>query len=50
MPEELSRNQPVLRFGVILQHDWLIEQYPLHIRMFFGGKTKRPFFVFSSTG
>ena len=24
MPEELSRNQPILRFDVILQHDWLI--------------------------
>ena len=35
MPEELSRNEP------ILQHDWPIEQYLLHIRVFFGGKTKR---------
>ena len=37
---ELSRNQPILRFNVILQHDWLIEQCLLHIRVFFGGKTK----------
>ena len=42
MPEELSRNQSTLRFHVILQHDWLIEQYLLHIRVFFGGKTKSP--------
>ena len=41
---ELSTNQPILRFDVILQHDWLIEQYLLHIRVFFGGKTKRPCF------
>ena len=37
---ELSRNQPILRFNVILQHDWLIEQCLLHIRVFFGWKTK----------
>ena len=41
MPEELSRN----RFDVILQHDWSIEQCLLHIRVFFGGKTKSPCFV-----
>ena len=44
MPEELSRNQPILRFDVILQHDWPIEQCLLHIRVFFGGKTKSPCF------
>ena len=33
-----------LRFDVILQHDWPIEQCVLHIRVFFGGKTKRPCF------
>ena len=33
---ELSRNQPILRFDVILQHDWPIEKWLLHIR-FFGG-------------
>ena len=44
MPEELSRNQSTLRFDVILQHDWLIEQCLLHIRVFFGGKTKSPCF------
>ena len=41
MPEELSRN----RFDVILQQDWPIEQCPLHIRVFFGGKTKSPCLV-----
>ena len=29
---------------VILQHDWPIERCHLHIRVFFGGKTKRPCF------
>ena len=43
-PRELSRNQLILSFNVILQHDWPIEQYLLHIRIFFGGKTKRPCF------
>ena len=42
MPEELSRNQSKLRFDVILQHDWAIEQCLLHIRVFLGGKTKSP--------
>ena len=40
MPEELSRNQSILRFDVVLQHDWPIELCLLHIRVFFGGKTK----------
>ena len=39
---ELSRNQSILRFDVILQHDWPIEQCLLHIGVFFGGKTKKP--------
>ena len=43
---ELSRNQPRLCFNVILQHDWPIEQFLLHIRIFFGGKTKGPCFDF----
>ena len=42
--QELSRNQSILRFDVILQHDWPVEQCFLHIRVFFGGKTKRPCF------
>ena len=41
---ELSRNQPILRFDVILQHDWPIEKCLLHIRVFLGGKTRRPRF------
>ena len=41
---ELCRNQPTLGFDVILQHDWPIEKCLLHIRVFFGGKTKRPRF------
>ena len=39
-PRTLSRNQPILRFDVILQHNWLIEQCLLRISVFFGGKTK----------
>ena len=41
---ELTGNQPILRFDVILQHDWPIKQCFLHIRVFFGGKMKRPCF------
>ena len=41
MPEELSRSC----FDVILQHDWSMEQCLLHIRVFFGGKTRSPCFV-----
>ena len=41
---ELSRNQPILRFDVILRHDWPIEKCLLHFRVFFGGKTKKPCF------
>ena len=41
---ELSRNQLILLFDVILQHDWPIEQLLLHIRVFFGEKMKRPCF------
>ena len=39
---ELSSNQPIIRFDIILQQDWPIEQWLLYIRVFFGGKTKRP--------
>ena len=38
------RNQSILCFDVILQRDWPIEQCLLHIRVFFGEKTKRPCF------
>ena len=41
-----SRNQQILRFNVILQPDWLIYQRLLHVRIFFGGKTKKPYFDF----
>ena len=41
---ELSGNQPILRFDVILQHDWPIKQCLFRIRVFFGGKTKSPCF------
>ena len=44
IPRELSRNQPIPRFDVILLHDWPIEQCLLYSRVFFGGKTKRPCF------
>ena len=40
MPEELCTNQSTLRFDVILQQNWQIEQCLLHIKVFFGGKTK----------
>ena len=43
-PRELLRNQSILRFDVILQHDWPIKQCLLLVRVFFGGKTKRPCF------
>ena len=42
--QELSRNKLILRLDVILQQDWPIEQCLLHIRDFFGGKTKGPCF------
>ena len=41
---ELAGNQPILCCDVTLQHDWPIKQCPLHIRVFFGGKTKSPCF------
>ena len=41
---EVSRNQPILRFDVTLQHNWPVEQCLIHIMVFFGGKTKRPCF------
>ena len=41
---EKTRNQWILRFDVILQHDWAFKQCLLYIRVFFGGKTKSPCF------
>ena len=49
MAEELARNHSIIRFDVILQHDWPIEQWLLHIRVFFSGKTKSPCFDLSKT-
>ena len=42
--QELSRNQSIVHFDVMLQHDWPIEQCLLLIRVFFWGKTKSPCF------
>ena len=39
--QELSRNQPIFRFHVILRHDRPIEQCLLRIKVFFGGKMKK---------
>ena len=44
MPQELSRNQSTLRFDVILQHNWPMEQCLLHTRVVCGRKTKSPCF------
>ena len=44
MPEKLSTNQPILRFDVILQHDWPIEQCLLHIRVFLGRENEEAMF------
>ena len=44
MFEELSRNQPILLFDLIPQHDQSIEQCLLHIRVLSGGKTESPCF------
>ena len=35
---ELSRNQPIFRFDVILRHDWPIEQCLLRIKVLLAGK------------
>ena len=42
--QELSINQQIFRFDVILQHYWPINQCLLHIRVFLGGKMKRQCF------
>ena len=44
MSRELSRNQWIPRYDIMLQHDWPMEECLLHIRVFFGGKLKRPCF------
>ena len=40
----LMPDTSILRFDVMLQHHWPIEQCLPHIRVFFGGKTKSPCF------
>ena len=46
MPEELSRTQSILRFDIILQHDWPIEQCLLHIRIFWQENEESMFWSF----
>ena len=41
---ELSRNQPILPFDVILKHDWPIEQCLLHIGLFLGRENPESMF------
>ena len=43
-PKNFLEINRYLALTVILQHDWLIEQCLLHIRVFFGGKTRSPCF------
>ena len=50
MPEELSRNQSILRFDVIPQHDWPIEQCLFHTEIFFGRKTRSLCLIFHPLG
>ena len=50
MPEELSRNQSTLRFDVILQLDWPIEQCLLRMRFSLAGKRRVYVLIFSSIG
>ena len=38
---QLSRNQPIVCFDVILQHDWPIEQHLLYTKVFFDRITQR---------
>ena len=40
----LENYQSILCFDIIVQQDWPIKQCLLHIRVFFGAKTKRPCF------
>ena len=48
--KKLSRTQPILRVDVILQHDWLIEQCLLNIRVSLAGKRRGHVLIFSSIG
>ena len=44
------RNQSILRFDVILQHDWPIELCLLHIRFSLAGKRRNHVLIFSFIG
>ena len=50
LAEKLSRNQSILRFDVIPQHDWPIEQCLLHTEIFFGRKTRSLCLIFHPLG
>ena len=41
MQQQISRNQPIVCFDVILQHDWPIEQHLLYTKVFFDRITQR---------
>ena len=47
---KLSRYQPILRFDVILQHYWPIEQCLLRIKVSLAGKRRGRVLIFSSIG
>ena len=46
MPENFLENQRILRFDVILQQDWLIEQCPQQIRFFWRKNEEAMFWSF----
>ena len=48
--QELSRNQPILRFDVILQYDWPIKHCLLHIGFSLAGKQRGLLLIFSFIG
>ena len=50
MPEELSRNQPILRFDVMLQRDGPIGQCLLHLGFSLAGKRRSHVLIFLSVG
>ena len=50
LAEKLSRNQSILRFDIIPQHDWPIEQCLLHTEIFFGRKTRSLCLIFHPLG
>ena len=51
MPAELSRNQSILRFDVILRHDWPIKQcLLLYLGFPLAGKRRVHVLIFLSVG